>query len=350
MAYPSTQPLFRRLELAYRTHYAEVRERSRATGPLLPGTPGVLTLRSGTGYRYWYRRYNSLPNQEVEDFVCKEIDEETVQGMRARMEFAAWSQKQLRELRRLGMQVADKDVSRLLVELHNKNLFASGMVLVGTLAYTAWLNELGAVAVSPRTQDIDLAHRQDMKLAAPLPFLEAVEAAKLKFFPVPGMPNSAPSTSLKRPGVEGLRVDVLTPGEFLGDTVFLPELLWHGQTVPFFDYLLTEPREAAVLAGGHCVPVNLPSPDRFVWHKLYSSKARVNDPTKAGKDLLQAATLAAVLVEQDDASFEESARDVPPVVLAAARARLPQLREQLQAHPQTLEQFESALLPRKAGG
>jgi len=337
------QPLFRRIELAYCTQYAEVRERSRGAGPLLPGTPGHLMVRSGTGYRYWYRRYNTLPNREVEDLVCKDGDEEAVQDMRSRIEFSAWSQRQVRELRRLGFQVADKDVSRLLVELHNKGLFAAGLVLVGTLAFMAWLNELGAVAASPRTQDVDLARRQVLRLAAPLSFLDAVEAARLEFFPVPGMPHTAPSTSVKRPGAEGLRVDVLMPGEVLGAVLSVPELLWHAQTVPYFDYLLAEVREAAVLAGGHCIPVNLPAPDRYVWHKLYSSAARVNDPSKARKDLMQAATLAAVLVEQDDASFEATAHEVPTIVMAAARRRLPQLREQLAAHPETLAQFERAL-------
>jgi hypothetical protein len=349
MPTPANPPLFRKLELAYRTQYAEVRERCRNAGPLLPGTPGLLTLRTGTGYGYWYRRYNGLPNQEMEDLVCKEGDDDAAQDMRSQIEFSAWSHQQVRDLRRLGLQVADKDVSRLLVELHNKGLFAAGLAVVGSLAYMAWLNELGAVAVSPRTQDVDLARRQALKLAAPLPFLDTVQATKLKFFPVPGLPNSAPTSSMKRPGAEGLRVDVLTSGEFLGTIVPVPELLWHAQTVPHFDYLLSAPREAAVLAAGHCIPVNLPAPERFVWHKLYSSTTRVNDPTKARKDFLQAATLAAVLVEQDDASFEESAHDVPPVVLAAARTRLPLLREQLKAHAQTLEQFERALLPASAG-
>ena len=157
------------------------------------------------------------------------------------------------------------------------------------------------------------------------------------------MPNSVPSTSVKRPGAESLRVDVLTPGETLGQIVPVPELNWHAQTVPQYDYLLTEPREAAALAGGHCIPVKLPSPERFVWHKLYSSTTRVNDPTKAQKDILQAATLAAVLVEQDDASLEESASQAPAAVLTAARTRLKLLRERLAAHPQALSQFEAVL-------
>jgi hypothetical protein len=42
-------PLFREYELAFRTQYAEVKERVRAEGPLLPGTPGTLTLRRGIG-------------------------------------------------------------------------------------------------------------------------------------------------------------------------------------------------------------------------------------------------------------------------------------------------------------
>jgi hypothetical protein len=343
MAQRLAPPLFRRLELAFHTQYAEVRERSRAEGALLPGTPGALVLRTGTGYGYWYRRYNNLPNQEAEDLVCKDGDDEAKQAMQARMDALSWTQAQVRQLRRLGMQVADKDVSRLLVELHNKHLFAGGLVIVGTLAYMSWLNELGAIAVSAKTQDVDLARRHSLKLGAPLSFLQTVEATKLKFFPVPGMPNSAPSTSVKRPGPDGLRVDVLTSGEHLGAVVPVPELAWHAQTVPHFDYLLKNHCPAAVMAGGHCIPVNLPLPERFVWHKLYSSTKRNADPAKARKDLLQAAALGAVLVETDAGSLADAAREAPHEVLDAARSRLPALRELLQAHPQTLEEFQGLL-------
>ncbi|HEX6017230.1 MAG TPA: GSU2403 family nucleotidyltransferase fold protein, partial [Burkholderiaceae bacterium] len=257
---------------------------------------------------------------------------------------------QVRALRALGFQVADKDVARLLVELHNKGLFAGGLILVGTLAFMAWLNEFGAAAVSVRTQDVDLARRQALKLAAPQPLLQTVEATRLKFVAVPGMPHSAPSTSLKRRGARGLRVDLLTPGKALGQVVPVPELHWHAQTVPEYDYLLSRPREGAVLAGGHCIPVKLPSPERFVWHKLFSSATRVNDAAKAQKDLLQAATLAAVLVDQEGASFEDSAGDLPAAVRAAARTRLALLRERLAAHPQTLGQFEQVLASPKRRG
>src|SRR5688572_2847408 len=127
MAASNLQPLYRPLELAFRTQYAEVRERCRSAGLLLPGTPGLLSLREGTGYRYWYRRYYAIANHEVEDFVCKDGGEPVLQDMRSRIEFSRWTQEQVRTLRRLNFQVADKDVARVLVELHNKGLFAAGL-------------------------------------------------------------------------------------------------------------------------------------------------------------------------------------------------------------------------------
>jgi hypothetical protein len=337
-------PLYLSHELAYRTQYAELKERSAAAGELLPGTPGRLVLRQGTGHAYWYRGYYAVPGQEVEDFVCKDGDDDALAAARDRIAFADWAMRQVRDLRKLQFQVADKATARVLVELHNTGLLGGGgLVVVGTLGYMAWLNELGAKAVSARTQDVDLARRKDLKLAAPRSFLQTVEATKLRFVPVPGMRHSVPPTAVKRQGAEGLRIDVLAHGDALGQVVPVPELKWHAQTIPFYDYLLREPRQAAMLAGGHCVGVNLAAPERFVWHKLYSSAVRGSFPEKAQKDLLQAATLAAVLVEQDDAVFSESRVDVPGAMLAPARTRLTPLRKLLVKHPQALEQLELAL-------
>lgn len=337
------KPLYRRLELNFHTQYAEVKERARTELDLLPGTPGTLTLRTITGQGYWYRRYKAVAGKEVEDFVCRQEDEAARQAMQWRIDAAVWMQSQVRQLRTLGMQVVDKDAARLLVELHNRRLFAAGLSLVGTLAFMSLLNDLGAVAIAGRTQDIDLARRQALKLAAPVPFLEAVQATLLEFFPVPGLAPSAPSTSVKRPGAEGLRVDLLVPGEELGGVIPVPELAWHAQTVPFFDYLLQAPRAGAVLAGGHCIPANLPDPARFVWHKLYSSTKRHSDTAKARKDLQQAAVLAAVLADLEGGALEEAAAAAPGEVLEAANTRLPALQELLAAHPAAVNALHAAV-------
>ena len=340
---PSSNPLYRPHELAFRTQYAELKERARSTASLLPGTPGTLVKRTGTGRAYWYRVYQTAAGTQVEDLVCKDADEEALQSARAELEFAQWTTAQVRNLRRLEFQVADKGVASVLVELHNKGLLAAGLSVVGTLCYMAWLNELGARAVSARTQDIDLAARQHLKLAAPQSFLETVQATQLGFVPVPGLPNKAPPTSVKLKGRDGLRVDVLTHGARLGASVPVPQLMWHAQTVPCYDYLLGQPREAALLAGGHCIPVLLPQPERFMWHKLYSSASRQSFPEKARKDLLQAATLAAVLTEQEDQTLSDSLGDVPATMKEVLRKRLPAVRRALSGHPRTRQAFELAL-------
>lgn len=340
---PSPLPLYRLHELAYRTQYAELKERTRAAGPLLPGTPGTLVERTGTGYGQWYRVYYSTPGHQAEDWVGAAGNDVALSSMRQQIEFAQWASKQISDLRKLEFQIADKGVARVLVELHNKGAFEAGLSVVGTLCYMAWLNELGAKAVSVRTQDVDLARGRRLKLAAPLPFLQTVQATRLPFVPVPGLPSEEPSTSVKLPGRDGLRVDVLASGRVLGAAVPIPELEWFAQAVPHYDYLLEGAREAAVLAGGHCVSVRMPRPERFVWHKLYSSAARQGFAEKADKDLLQSVTLAAILIEQNDEALGESLRDAPAALRSAARKRRPAIRRALVAHPQTLEQFESSL-------
>jgi hypothetical protein len=337
-------PLYAAFEGPVSTMYAELVERARSQGQLLPGTPGSLALRERPGSgSYWYRRYDPQPKMpQVEDFVCAQENQAAQDAMSKLIESAAWSQEQVRMLRALGMQVADKDAALVLVEMHNLGLFAAGLVLVGTLAYTAWLNEFGVHAVSSRTQDIDLARRHALKLATPVSFMEAVQATKLDFSAAPGgLSSSAPPTPVKRPGREGLRVDILTSGPALGRVVYLPELDRHAQPVPCFDYLLTAPRQVAMLVGGHWVPVNAPAPERLAWHKLYSSTRRANDTVKAEKDLRQAATLLAVLVERDN--FGLSTKAVPREVLGAARQRLPALQSLLEPHPQALDEVERAL-------
>ena len=328
-------PLYRLHDLAYRTQYAEVKERTNAAGPLLPGTPGSLYKRDGTGHAYWYRIYYPMPGKQAEEWVGSADDEAARVAMLERMAHAQWTVEQVSNLRKLRYQVADKGVGNVLVELYNRNVLEAGLVVVGTLAYMSWLNEHGAIAVAARTQDLDLARRQHLTLAAPLPFLASVKATQLPFQPIPGMPSNQPSTSVKLPGRDGLRVDVLAPGQELGKIIQIPELQWHAQAVPYYDYLLEDPQNAAMLAGGHCIPIALPRIDRMIWHKIYASANRTRTPAKAEKDLQQAATLAAIVVEQDGLSLGPSLAEAPAKLQNAVRSRLPRLHALLVAHPET---------------
>lgn len=335
--------LYRPHELAFRTQYAELKERTRATPLLLTGTPGTLVKRAATGRAYWYRVYQTAGGSQVEDLIGRDDDDQKLLDARAELDFAQWASSQVRNLRKLEFQVGDKGVASVLVALHNKGLLAEGLVVVGTLGYMAWLNELGARAVSARTQDIDLAARLRFKLAAPKSFLETMQATRLGFTPVPGMPNGEPPTSVKLRGRAGLRVDVLAHGKRLGESVPVAPLMWHAQTVPHYDYLLDQPRPAAVLAGGHCIPVLLPRPERLVWHKLYASASRQSFPEKAEKDVLQAVTLAAILIEQEDETLGDSVADLPASMRGILRRRLPAVRRALAGHEQAKAAFEQAL-------
>jgi hypothetical protein len=342
------RPLYRPLELTFRTQYAELKERVRAAGTLLPGTPGTLALRTGTGRGQWYRVYYPVPGKQAEEWVAPESDRAAYQAMQERIAFAGWVSDQVVALRKLGFQVADKSTARVLVELHNRGAFEAGLVLVGTLSFMAWLNELGVAAVSARTQDVDLARRRHLTLAAPLAFLATMQATGLPFVPVPGLPSSAPSTSVKLRGAEGLRVDVLAPADAVGKVIQVPELQWAAQGIPHYDYLLDEPEAGAVLAGGHCVPVRLPQAARLVWHKFYSSLHRSGLPEKAAKDLQQALVLAAVLSESDDAgSLVAAFKEAPRKMAGEIRSTQSKLLKRIDQYPAMQDIVREALRVRR---
>ena len=337
----SRTALYRPHELTFRTQYAEGKERAYAAGALLLGTPGTLYRRSGTGHDYWYRVYYPIPGKQAEDFVGAAGDDEAQKAMQDRIAYAAWTASQVKNLRKLNYQVADKGVASVLVELHNRKLFEAGLVVVGTMAYMCWLNEYGAMAAVARTQDVDLARRRRLKLATPAPFLASLQATRLPFVTVPGMPSQTPSTSCKLPGREGLRVDLLAPGTTLGDTIQIPELEWHAQAIPHYGYMLDDSQKGAMLAGGHCIPIMLPRTERMVWHKIYASTQRTGAADKAEKDIVQAVTLAAILVEHEGASLGESFLDAPAALQTAALSRLPRITPLLESHPETLDAFRS---------
>jgi hypothetical protein len=300
-------------------------------------------LRSGTGYSYWYRVFYPFPGKQQEELVCKDGDGVALEAMRARVAFSEWASTQVSSLRKLGFQVADKSVARVLVELHNQRAFEAGLVLVGTLCYMAWLNELGAIAAAARTQDVDLARRQRLKLAAPLPFLATLHATGLPFVAVPGLPSTEPSTSVKLPGAQGLRVDLLAPGKVLGARVKIPELQWSAQGVPFYAYLLEDPEPGALLAGGHCIPVRLPQAARLVWHKLYSSTQRHGFPEKAAKDQKQALVLAAVVVDTDASALRLAFKDMPASMITPLRSKGNSLVNRAHGHPALIDTLRECL-------
>ncbi len=147
---------------------------------------------------------------------------------------------------------------------------------------------------------------------------------------------------MKLPGTEGLRVDLLVPGKEIGAAVPVPELEWAAQAMPYYDYLLEAPVDAAVLAGWQCIPVRIPQAARMVWHKLYSSASR-RDATKRAKDFHQAAVLAAVITESEPVALRHAFEAAPKGMITSIRALLPRLMAALKDYPDVAAAFESSL-------
>lgn len=335
--------LFRPNQLTFRQQYAALREQSLTAEALLPGTPGTLQLRRGTGYAYWYRVYYPVPGKQAETLVGREGDSVAENAMRAQMDFAESTARQVGMLRKLGFQVADKASARALVELHNLGGFAAGLLLAGTLGCLAWLNEFGARLRQPAGEPAIVPR---LELVAPDDFLSQALAAALPFVAV-AEPNAAMATesaspattqtAIVLPGLPPMPVDILVAGKRFGIAVQAPGLACSATTDPGHDYLLAAPAPGALLAGGHCIPVRLPQAARLVWHQLCSS-ARHPEPQAAGQRRL-ALSLAAVVLADDpwamltawEAAPESIAEPIRPLrdILLAGAAAHPDLRDLL---------------------
>ncbi|WP_169333604.1 GSU2403 family nucleotidyltransferase fold protein [Leeia oryzae] len=310
---------------------------------LLPGTPGTLTIRDGTGTAYWYRVFYSVPGKQAETLICRAEDHQQKTHMEEQIAFSQWVQTQVGLMKKLGFQVADKLTARVMVELYNSGAVEAGLTLVGTLAFMAMLNDLGIYTISARTLDIDLARNQPLKLAAPMAFLQTMQATGLPFVAVPGMPNNAPSTSVKLPGIESLRVDVLTPGKTTGTIVTLPELGWAAQAIEGYDYLLDITETSILLAGGHAIPVRLPQPSRLVWHKLFSSVHRGSLHAKAAKDRQQANLLGHALAKESPWQLDEAWQEAPAYIKSAIQKLVPHMIQDIKPDSEWHTQLQQCL-------
>jgi hypothetical protein len=276
------------------------------------------------------REYIRVDGRKDDEHIgtVEAVDAKRVEALRNEVELARALAAGSSRLRVLGFQRIERKPAAVLGALFNRGLFEAGLVLIGSHAYGALLNDCGVIAAGYRTQDIDLARAQRLELALPpeMGFAELLEESGLEFVPVPGMPSRRPSTSYKIPGREALAVDLLVPGRAAGETAPVEELRTHAQTIPLLDFLVDEATDSVVLSPNQVVPVKLPSAERFALHKLYSSQRRGSQRDKARKDLEQAALLVAVLEEETPGLLGDAAKELPgtarAIVKRGARAAL----------------------------
>ncbi len=351
----SPKGLYNPMPPAMTTLFSDITERARAGFPVIAGTPGSVVLRDREHRPPYYAHkfydgsgkqqeiYLGLAdNEAVKSKV--EILEENIKAITSVM-------AEIRLLSHAGYHFADKKTYATIATLHLHGLFTAGATLIGSHAYGILVNQLGQKSTAYKTEDIDVARREELALENPdnLSFLEMLKQTGIPFVEVPALDVRQPSTSFKERGASRLIVELLAPAT--GDTIGsreIPELGAHAATLPYLAYLLGDTHIYPLLSPLGFCPVRVPSPERFAIHKLIVSQLRVSRDAKVEKDLFQASALIAILQDTFPGALEEAVAAIP---LSASTKLVNGLKRAqdtfLGAYPEVVEEIYQAIKERK---
>lgn len=327
--------LFSRHSLALQTSYSEVKRQASEQPSALIGTPGSVSVREVKDNRFYYRQFYDAEGNKAASYIGPVGDpaaEGAARDLRARIEATNAIVKEVRLLAQNGYTRVDARTGAILAAFSNNGLFRGGAVLVGSHAYGVLLNDLGVRAAAYRTEDIDVARGAPLVLEHPVSFDAVLAESTVKLIGVPGLRRKAPVTSYKARARGALRVDLLTPTSGRDvSTRAVPELKGHAAALPHLAYLLTNPIESVALAREGAIPVRVPRPETFVWHKAMVSQVRGVNSEKKNKDVLQASALFAVLAEEASDSLAEAFRELPRRAAKLVRRSTIGMRARLEA-------------------
>lgn len=308
--------LFTKQPLSLQTAYSELKRQTLEQAALLIGTPGSVVVRTKDGRRFYYRDYYDPLGKKAGDYIGPEDDpaaQSRAAEMRERIAFSNGLLQEASLLVQNGYVRVEPRTNAILAALANNGLFRAGALLVGSHAYSALLNDLGARAAATATEDVDVARGKRLALSDGAKSFEAMLSdSRVPLHPVPQLDLKKPPTSFKPKGRDRLRVDLLMPTD--GEDVkvlSLPELGAHATALPWFRYITNDPLPAIVIGKSAMVPVNVPRPERLAWHKMLVSQIRHETSEKSPKDIEQAATLFAILAESAPEALEEAFSAVP---------------------------------------
>ena len=300
------------------------------------GTPGNLTQRTNEGgTKFWVHRYSDAVGRRQETYLGTNDDPTVIarlEPLRKRIAEANATIERVRVLARAGFATVDRKTYSTLASLHNHGLFRAGAVLIGSHAFGALLNALGAKAVPYATEDVDIARSEPLALPELPPFLVVLRETGIEFFEVPALNRRQRPVSFKEGGRSRLKVDLLVPSPG-GDypTIPVPELRAYAKGLPFLRYLLGESQEVPVLSPHGVVLVRVPVPERYAIHKLVVSQLRSKSSSKPEKDLRQAATLIEAVVERFPGAIEGALTAAPKSAVKQIRRAAVALARQLPA-------------------
>jgi len=284
--------------LLVQTIYAELLERCAAAAfdDAFP-EEGVFVVKIVKGRRYWYfqtrsgatraQRYAGIETPELLDQIERHRSLRDDERQRRALVSAL--------VRSLGLPRPIPAIGNVIEALARAGVFRLRCVLVGTVAYQAYMGMLGVRFPSAllQTADIDIAQLADVSVAvkdSTRPVFDVLTEVDDRFRPVPAAPDGRHSTSYL--AADGIRVDFLTPAR--GPDVDKPQMLsslkTEAQPLRFLDFLIYDSQPAAILHGSG-IYVQVPAPERYAVHKLIVSRRRPKGSAKSDKDIHQAEVL-----------------------------------------------------------
>lgn len=343
------RPLITRFSPSLTTLHSSLAGQVEGGMPVIPGTPGtVSTRRNQAKDEFFVHRYSDGANKPVERYVGLITDKDAVaratQIGRDIAEINA-ALSEVRILVRAGYQVADKPSYVTLATLHLHDLFRRGATLIGSHAFGVLTNQLGIRADGYKTEDIDVARREELALENPVDFRDILKGTGIDFVEVPRLQVQEPSTSFKAAGKSRFIVDLLAPSS--NDRIGLipvPELNAHASTLPYLAYLLGRTQMGLLLGTPGICPVRVPLPERFALHKLIVSQLREKRDAKVEKDIYQASVLLAGLAEIFPGAIDEAVMEMPISAISKLKKGLAMARKaHLAPYPPAIEEVTSAI-------
>jgi hypothetical protein len=329
--------VFTRHPMLLQTAFSELKRQALELPSVLQGTPGSVGTRDVNGRSFFYRQFYDAEGKKAAQYLGSTEDPKAAARADAVREQIALTKALVKDARLLterGYVRTDPRTGAIVTVLANRGLFRAGAFLVGSHAYGALLNDLGVRAAAFATEDVDIARadRLELALAEGDDFAKMLADSTVPMSPVPGFDRRTAPTSYKAPGKDRLRVDLLVPsttGEV--STRAVPELRAHATALPHLRYLLTGAREAVLLGREGVIPIRVPPPETFAWHKMLVSQLRTTTSEKRTKDLLQATVLFAVLAEDAPDALEAAFAAVPRTARTRTRSGAKQVLARLES-------------------
>jgi hypothetical protein len=314
-------PRYSELSLSAQTAYAELAERTRVfeLDSALSGLSGSFHTLTRKNKDYWYFSYRET-GVERSRVIYVGPDNAPVRALvekfRQQRNPKALAPQALAAIN-LGCSPVVPRHFRLIKRLAEYGLFRAGALLVGTHAFVAYGNLLGVRwRDAAATLDVDFAHAgRNVSLALPsdinVNVHDALQSLEMGLLPITEL-DGAIGSQYRNPNDAELRVDFLTSKGRSNKPVKIPALNVTLEPLKFMEFALEGATQACVFGRTGACTVNLPAPERYAAHKLVVYGERpISQRTKAAKDLLQTAALAAYFQQSGQATvFNAAWRDL----------------------------------------